>query len=268
MERTNTWNKGRAAQLGAGLSFALGSALFAITGEWAYLLLVPAGALVGLAVGALAHRYPPLREGGRRTLDAAKQGGSILLERFADERLLVRFGLLFLLSLALFLATWSLAYAFLPERLLAAGNPARLAGHEEVSATLWSEWQSLVARNLPWVAGIALINLLVGYPYACLVPLWWTVFYALLLGTNSFAIPMPEPMAPSLEVLGRAGPYELVAFLFAAAATYPLSRISLPWRKVHVKTPVRRWEVALGLLLGAAGILLAAWREAAMLLAR
>jgi hypothetical protein len=240
--------------------------LFA-TGSWFSLLLVPAGGLGGLALGGLLNRYPDARRGVRGALEAVAQGGRSVLRPLADERLPVRFLLLMLLATALFLATWSIAYAFLPEGLLASGSEVRMMGNEEAAATFWAELGFVIARNLPWVVIIALVNLLLGYPFACLIPLVWVVAYGLILGTNSFAIPLVEPMAPSLAVLKRAGPYEMSAFLLAAAATYPFSRISLPWRKVTEEKSARLRAILPGLLLAGAGVVLAAWREVAMMFA-
>lgn len=254
-----------AAQVGAGLSFALAGFLLFATGNWLHLLLVPAGALVGLAAGLMLERHPALYDTAIATRNAAARAGSTLLRPLADERLPVRFILLFLLAAVLFLATWSLSYAFLPEGLLAGGSEVRMMGQDEAASTFGRELLFIAARNLPWVVGIALINLLLGYPYACLIPLFWTVYYGVILGTNSFAIPMATPMAPSLAVLERAGPYELSAFLFAAAATYPLSHISLPWRQAAEEKQVSWKAIILGLLFSGAGVALAAWREAAMI---
>lgn len=254
-----------AAQVGAGLSFALAAFLIFSTGSWLSLLLVPTGAVIGLALGALLNRYPAVHQSALSARKAVGRGVNILLRPLADERLPVRFALLMLLATVLFLASWSLAYAFLPEGFLASGSEVRMMGNEEAAATFWVELGFVVARNLPWVAGIALINLLVGYPFACMVPLTWAVYYGLILGTNSFAIPLAEPMAPSLAVLERAGPYEMTAFLFAAAATYPLSRISLPWREGVEGKRVSWQAIVVGLLLSGAGVLLAAWREVTMI---
>lgn len=255
-----------AAQVGAGLSFALAGFLIFATGSWLSLLLVPAGAVVGLVVGALLNRYPAAHESALNARQVVGRGLHGLLRPLADERLAVRFVLLMLLATVLFLASWSVAYAFLPEGFLASGSEVRMLGNEEVAATFWAELRFVVARNLPWVAGIALINLLVGYPFACMVPVTWAVYYGLILGTNSFAVPLAEPLAPSLAVLERAGPYEMTAFLFAAAATYPLSRISLPWREVAAGKQLSWRTIVLGLLLSGAGVLLAAWREVAMMM--
>lgn len=263
---TSPIDKRVALQIGAGLSFALAAFLLFATGSWLSLLLVPAGAVVGLALGALLNRYPAARQNLLDARDATARGAGALLRPLADERLPVRFFLLMLLATLLFLASWSAAYAFLPEGLLARGSEVRMMGNEEVAATFWAEMRFVVIRNLPWVAVIALVNLLLGYGFACLIPLFWVVFYGLILGTNSFAIPLAEPLAPSLAVLERAGPYEMTAFLFAAAATFPLSRIPLPWRKVAEAKRVRWPVIVLCLLLSGAGVVLAAWREVAMML--
>lgn len=264
MQTSSAIDKRQALQIGAGLSFALASFLIFTTGSWLSLLLIPAGALAGVAVAALLNRHPTLYQSARSGRDAAARFGTSLLQPLADERLLVRFALLFLLALLLFLATWSLAYFVLPEGLLATGGDVRLMGQVQ-AGSFWTEFGFILARNLPWVAGIALVNLLFGYPFACLIPLVWVIYYGLFLGTNSFAIPMAEPMAPSLAVLERAGPYEMSAFLFAAATTYSLSRISFPWRKVPEGQQVSWRAIFLGLLLSAAGVALAAWREATMI---
>lgn len=260
-------NRRLAAQVGAGLSFALAGFLIFATGSWLSLLLVPAGAGVGLAVGALLNRYPAAHKSALSARQAVVHGLDVVLRPLADERLPVRFVLLMLLATVLFLASWSVAYAFLPEGFLANGSEVRMMGNEEVAATFWAELGFVVARNLPWVAGIALINLLFGYPYACLIPVTWAVYYGLILGTNSFAMPLAAPLAPSPAVLERAGPYEMTAFLFAAAATYPLARISLPWREGAAGKQVSWRAIVLGLLLSGAGVLLAAWREVTMMMA-
>ena len=79
---------------------------------------------------------------------------------------------------------------------------------------------------------------------------------------------MPERMAPSLAILARSGPYEMIGFLLVAAATYNQSRFSLA-KDSHRITSVPRlsWEQWMGLGFGIAIILLAAWREAIMIMA-
>lgn len=90
--------------------------------------------------------------------------------------------------------------------------------------------------------------------------------YGLLLGTNSFAIPLTARAAPSLSlVLHRAGPYELTAYVLVAAATAQWSR----WRQVGWTSgpieplqPARLGHIEWGMLSVAAVLMLVgAWVE-------
>jgi len=265
VENSRSLKRRVSAQIGAGLSLALSSWLFVATGRWEWVLLVPAGAVAGLSIGAAMARYPSLAGFATSLAEAVRGAVGALGRWIGDRRLVVRFAALLTLSLLVFILFWSAAYALLPEGLLRGGSRVRMMGDVEAGRTIRAEWLSIWVRNLPWVAGIALVGLVVGYGYACAIPLVWTVFYALILGTNSFAFPMPERMAPSLDVMGRAGPYELAGFLLAAAASYPLSRVPLPWKETREGGEVHWREVAAALGLSAAGVLLAAWREAVMI---
>lgn len=171
--------------------------------------------------------------------------------------------------MVLFVVTWTVAYGFLPEGALAAANSARPdVISDTVASRLWTEWSTIAAVNLLPLLGIALLNLLLGYRYAALLVMPWVVYYAVLLGTNSFGVPLAAPMAPSLAVLGRAGPYELAAYLFAVAVPYPLTRISLPWRPADAAPRDLAWRpIVVGMTAAVVVIVLAAWREATMLLA-
>jgi hypothetical protein len=262
-----SWNVRIPIQIGAGLAFAAAALGFAATGRLIAFALIPVGALVGLGIGALLHHSPSLRHRAAAAQDQVARALATVRHRFEDRRLAVRFALLFMANLMIFLVAWTVAYYVLPEGLLARGSTVRMMGNDEVAPSLWAEWRFMVTRNLPWVLGIPLVNLVLGYPYACLVPTTWTVFYAVILGTNSFALPMPERLGPSFQVLRRAGPYEIAAYLFVAAATYTLSHVPLPWRDAEKGARVRWREVVLGLLLSAVVIMLMAWREAAMVLA-
>ena len=79
---------------------------------------------------------------------------------------------------------------------------------------------------------------------------------------------MAEPMAPTLAVLLRGGPYEMTAFILMAVATYNQSRIALT-EDIHRISPVPRLSLEqwVGIGLAIALILLAGWREAAMIMA-
>ena len=47
--------------------------------------------------------------------------------------------------------------------------------------------------------------------------------YGATLGSNSFSIPLEEPLAPSLSVFSRSGLYEMMAVTLFAVATYSIS---------------------------------------------
>jgi len=81
-------------------------------------------------------------------------------------------------------------------------------------------------------------------------------------------MPMPEPMAPSLAIFGRGGPYEMIAYMLVAVATYNQSRIALTEEILRI-SPVPRMSLEqwAGIGLAIAMILLAGWREAAMIMA-
>ena len=118
---------------------------------------------------------------------------------------------------------------------------------------------------------LVLVNLILWFD---LFPLGYiTVFgnitlYSIFIETNSFAISMSERMSPSLAILARSGLYEMIGFLLVAAATYNQSHFALV-KDYHSITSVPQlsWEQWMGLGFGVAIILLAAWREAIMIMA-
>jgi hypothetical protein len=78
-------------------------------------------------------------------------------------------------------------------------------------------------------------------------------------------------MAPTLAVLLRGGPYEMIAFILMAVATYNQSRFALTedmhrMKDIHRISPVPRLSLEQwgGIGLAIALVLLAGWREAAM----
>jgi hypothetical protein len=87
-------------------------------------------------------------------------------------------------------------------------------------------------------------------------------------GTNSFSIQVgsAHKLAPSFELLGNPGPYELAAYVLTATATYGIGRWQLVGRWPHstaarlAPKPVPVRPILLGM--GAATVLLfamAAW---------
>lgn len=142
------------------------------------------------------------------------------------ERWYVRSLSLVGLSIALFVLTWTLSYYLLPEGILRGRSGAAMLAGEEAAASFALEFLRIVAINLAMMGMVIFANRLLrvyGYPLGYLLPLIWSMSYAVTLGTNSFSIPLPEPMAPSFQVLGRSGLYEIAAYGLAATATYGIS---------------------------------------------
>lgn len=130
------------------------------------------------------------------------------------------------LTIALFVLTWTLSYYLLPEGILRGRSGAAVLAGEEAAASFALEFLRIVAINLAMMGVVIFANRLLrvhGYPLGYLLPSIWSMSYAATLGTNSFSIPLPEPMAPSFQVLGRSGPYEIAAYVLAATATYGVS---------------------------------------------
>lgn len=142
------------------------------------------------------------------------------------ERLYVRFLALFGLGIVLFTLAWTLSYYFLPEGVLRGRTGSAILAGDEAAGSFIAEWLRIAALNLMAGSLIVLSNRIYrykGYPLGYLIPLAWLTVYAAFLGSNSFSIPMPERMAPSLAVLGRTGLYEMAAFTLVAVATYSIN---------------------------------------------
>ncbi len=142
------------------------------------------------------------------------------------ERLYVRFLALFGLGVILFTLTWTLSYLFLPEGVLRGRTGSAMLAGDDAAGSFIAEWLRIVALNLAAGSLIVVANRIYrfkGFPLGYLIPLAWLTIYAICLGTNSFSIPLPERMAPSLAVLGRTGLYEIAAFTLVAAATYSIN---------------------------------------------
>lgn len=142
------------------------------------------------------------------------------------ERLYVRFLALFGLGVVLFTLAWTLSYFFLPEGVLRGRTGSAILAGDEAAGSFSAEWLRIVALNLMAGSLIVLANRIYrfrGYPLGYIIPLAWLTTYAVCLGTNSFSIPLPERMAPSLAVLGRTGLYEIAAFTLVAVATYSIN---------------------------------------------
>jgi hypothetical protein len=161
----------------------------------------------------------------------------------------VRFAALLGLGLLIFLAAWAAGYGLLPEGALRGRSAAAALAGATVAPSFWAEWGRLLAVNLLMSMLIVVFSSLLrlhGYPLGYLIPLVWFLTYGLSLGTNSFSIPLPQRMAPSLAVLGRSGLYELAAYTLVAAATAGLPRFELRRLFVTVPEPVRAGRAGAG----------------------
>lgn len=193
------------------------------------------------------------------------------------ERLCVRFLALFGLGVVLFTLAWTLSYLFLPEGVLRGRTGGAILVGDEAANSFFAEWLPIIAVNLFSASMIVLSNRIYRYkgiPLGYTIPLVMMTMYAVCLGTNSFSMPLPERMAPSLAVLGRTGLYEIAAFTLASVATYSINLYEvtqfIPATYTHV-TPKPKFSLALeqriGLGLSIAILLAANAREAYMILA-
>ncbi|AEH60079.1 hypothetical protein Mzhil_0200 [Methanosalsum zhilinae DSM 4017] len=147
-----------------------------------------------------------------------------------------------------------------------------LAG-DSAADTLASEFATIFLLNMAGFSLILIGNyvLRVGYfGFGGLVPLAWMVLYGVTLGTNSFGIPMAEPMAPSIAVFGRSGLYEMMAAVLLAVSTSTISAnysenfrsSSVPVPKSERKMDREHW---IGAVIAILLLALAAMREAYMI---
>ena len=171
----------------------------------------------------------------------------------------------------LFTLVWYLSYYFLPEGILQGKTGSAIIVGSDVVPTMLEERGKIVMYNLGALFLIVLVNLiryLDRFPLGYITPLGMIALYAVFLETNAFSRPMAEPMALTLAVLLRGGPYEMTAFILVAVATYNQSRFALTNNSHHI-SPVPRLSLEqwAGIGLAIALILLAGWREATMIVA-
>ncbi len=195
-----------------------------------------------------------------------------------NDSIIIRFISLFVIGAILFTLVWHLSYHFLPEGILQGKTGSAIIVGSDAATTMLEEWGTIVMYNLGVLLLIVLVNFiryLDRFPLGYITPLGMIALYAVFLGTNSFSMPMVEPMAPTLAVLGRGGPYEMTAYILVAVATYNQSRIALTKEEIHSLKDIHRispvprmsLEQWVGVGLAIALIILAGWREAAMIMA-
>jgi hypothetical protein len=169
------------------------------------------------------------------------------------DRLIVRFLALLALVTALFLLTWTASYWFLPEGLLRGRTGAAALAGETAASSFLVEWLRILAINFSICLLVVIApNLLrAGLPMGYYTASVQAIMYAITLGTNSFTLPLPDgPLAPTLAVLTRSGPYEIIAYLLAATATLSIARWTLRGR--WPRQTLERWEPVAGQRMGQA----------------
>lgn len=265
---------------GAGIAFPVASLLYVSSGRLVFFALLPAGALIGVCIGVWFAKYRPaagtsLKEQAPAPSQPAQPGR--LARTLFHSNPWVRAAGLYALGALLMLAAWVIAYFFLPEGAFRGGAEAHMAraAIDASSASVIEEWGKIFRANLAPAAIILLGSLLIrvnGASFGYLVVLVNFTGYGLYLGTNSFAVAMPARMAPTLEVLQRSGPYEMLALALLAAASFPWARFEVrqlfrtELARVSPTAKIARSEAALALL--ALGILAAAnWVEASAAMA-
>lgn len=149
---------------------------------------------------------------------------------FCHKSIYIRFASLYTLGILLFLVAWFLSYLILPEGILRGKNIATQLAGSDVENSLLKELIKIFVINLFSSSLIIYANFdskVKGYPLGYLIPLLWLVHYGLLLGSNSFSVPMSQRMSPSFEVLQRSGLYEIAAYTLIAVSTYTLPRYEM-----------------------------------------
>jgi hypothetical protein len=265
LSTSNTYRK-RLTLQGFGFSFLLASLLFLITDQWLSFGVIVPGLLLGFGLGTLLDQrrsISHLAENRKIAHQADGRFATWLCNLYLNNSLPVRFASLLVLGALLLILAWYAGYYLLPEQIIQTSAPAGKAAAQNI---YW-EWARILGYNLLVLVAIALIGLLLpSHPFAYLVPLAWCILYGLLLGTNSFVIPMPERLAPTLEVFQRAGPFELAAYLLVAASAYSPARRTLIGLKATLSRRLDRSQFV-GLALGILLLILASGWEAHMILA-
>ena len=189
-----------------------------------------------------------------------------------SDKALVRLAALWLICALLFIVAWTASYYLLPEGVLRGKLPGQRTPVE--TSHVITTFLRIFAVNLLAGCGlVALANLFragdtaLGYFY----PMYSSVLYGVLLGTNSFGLPAPARFAPSLTtVLSRSGAFEITAYIGIAAATRGLviwrQRSWLDWRSGEQVGSWREWRLdraEIAVVVGAILLLAAAnYREA------
>jgi hypothetical protein len=264
---------------GAGLSFPIACLLFLFTGQPIVFVVILAGALIGFGIGEVLVRNPAAADKIQAAINPSKKmpdRQSVLANYLLHPNLFIRLVCLALFGGSLLLITWFIGYYLLSEGIFRGGAQAQMVrgSLNSLSVTVFEEWRKIFAANMMPVMIILGGSLLIRInrvPFGYWVVLFNTAGYGLFIGTNSFAIPMAARMAPSFAILERSGPYEMLALVIIASASFGWSFFEIRQlfrtnpERVFPRPKITGFEIAV-LLLGI-GILAAAnWREAAMVI--
>jgi len=143
-----------------------------------------------------------------------------------NDSLWIRFFSMMLLGVGILLLFWFLSYYLLPEAILRGRTGAAVLAGDKAADTFVAEFSRIALLNLFMLFIIVTANRILkvsDFPLGYFPPLFLSAIYAVTLGTNSFSIPLPAPMAPSINVFLRSGPYEITAYILTAVSTYTLS---------------------------------------------
>lgn len=150
----------------------------------------------------------------------------VLVRILHHDRLAVRVAGAVGVGYALFFLAWSIGYSVLPEGVL---RGQLSGGLPMVTSSPLMLAVQIVGFNLlvPGLVLVLLSRMQVGrFSLGYNVPFANMVLYGLWLGTNSFQVPMPERMEPTLTVFWqRSGPYEMLAFTLMAAVLARSARV-------------------------------------------
>lgn len=262
---------------GAGLAFPLACLWYVYSGNLSVFSLILLGGVTGSLIGLILKQRSEMHPASVVTVEQIHSVSNrkwIWMSYLAHSNFIVRFGNLMVVCTLLFLLAWCIGYYLLPQGAFRSGADAHMVRAQLTapSTSVFEEWTKIVRANLLVAVIILMGSLLVrvnGFSFGYFIVFFNVIGYGLFVGTNSFAIPYPERMAPSLEILSRSGPYEMMALALLAAATYgwPLFQI----KRIFLTGPERvettqrfSWKDAIGIALGLGLLMAANWIEASM----
>ncbi len=264
---------------GAGLSFPIACLGYLLSGKLAVFTLLLFGAGIGFLAGMILQKNPELAEkiqSGFTPSNSHTDRPNLLTKYLTHENLIIRFTSLLTACIILFLTAWLLGYYYLPEGVFRASAEAQMSRSalSSSSTSVLEEWFKIFRANILPVVFILLGSMLIkvnGISFGYFVALYNITVYGIFVGTNSFAIPFPVRMVPSLDILGRSGPYEMTALILLAAATYFWPRFEV--KRIFQTNPERvhpdphfSWKDAIGIALGMGILMTSNWIEAKMIM--